>query len=315
MAMEMPKYRCSHNTLYIVCEDGWENCLEYLADFARYKRKYNAQLVGDAIAAVRAAEDLMSPETCIMERSIQRGKLEGLAKKVRENYQALKGYVTSAYEASEVHAMLEEAGASVYRKATHDNWSAVRRLARMGKLFIVNHEAALLADDNMPADFAATYAADGDACIAGCRTYFSLNRAVKPATAKKVEANNKIYESLNEMFMDGQLVMRNKVQKQFFTWRQAVKNVDGVGVAGFKGLITDAVTGLPLANAKVATKNARYVAVSDVHGRYAQNRMQHGEWTFIVTMEGYKSIEITVTINAGVKKHMNFVMERLTMDN
>jgi len=84
------------------------------------------------------------------------------AETCRQNFQKLKSYIVTAYPNKALHkAKFEAAGQLYYDGASNEDWESVSLLNQSGSNFIAANSAALLAGNNMPAGYQATYDADG----------------------------------------------------------------------------------------------------------------------------------------------------------
>src|SRR5665213_826914 len=108
----------------------------------------------------------------------------------------LKAYILQAYAKDVAPAMLEGAGASLYLKASGNNWSAVRSLIDAANSFISANLGALTADGNMPETFPAAFSEAGASFVNLSVTFFEIDNEKKMLVNQKIEANNAIYESV-----------------------------------------------------------------------------------------------------------------------
>jgi hypothetical protein len=217
-------------------------------------------------------------------------------------------YIIKAFEESLVKTMLDAAGATLYARASLDNWSAVRSLIDTANIFIASNLAELTANGNMPADFQTTFKASGDACIDLSVIYPKANMEKEMATSVKVDANNAVYASAIEMLKDGQLIFKDDVMmKKQFTFDYLVRMHRGEGSASLKGYIVNSLN-QPVAGAVVLSQDQKYTGTTDGRGYYRISRIAEGTYTFTISCPGYVPIVHTITFAVGTPKKGDFEM-------
>ena len=71
-------------------------------------------------------------------------------------------------------------------------------------------------------------------------------------------------------------------------------------------------TGDPMLNVNFSALSINYTADSDINGEIANNAILPGEYTGILTCEGFIPIEFTFTIKLGAVTELGFIMEPIT---
>lgn len=284
-----------------------------LPSFTALKAFYTEALVASALEAVKAARQLPESLTTISARKEARINLIKATRKVMANWQVLKVYITKAFDEKLVKTKLQAAGASLYPRASFDNWMAVRSLIDAANIFIANNIDALTANENMPAEYLDTFKTAGDNCIGAYTIFSHINMEKETATSVKIEANNAIFVSLMEMMKDGQQIFKEDViMKRKFTFNYLVKMHRGEGSASLKGRI---VTNLnqPLANAVIVSQDQKYSGTTNRKGQYRINRIAAGTYTFNITCAGYNPLVQTITFVAGTASKGDFEMASVMM--
>ena len=301
-------YSTPQEILYSVCTAAWNLCSQHLQKFTDLKAYYTAAFITGKLAAVEAARQLPEIRQTLAARKIARINLINATRQVQDNWQLLKVYITKAFEKDMVKAKLEEAGASLYSRASVDSWSAVRSLIDTANTFIAANLTALTSDDNMPATFQATFLADGNNCIECSTTFAQANMSKEMATSTKIDANNAIYTSVIEMLKDGQQVFKqDEAIRIQFTFTYLASMYQGERSAKLKGYVLNNL-GQPIEGATITSADQKYTATSNAKGRYHINRIAEGTYTFTVTCPGYSPIEQVITFAASTTSTVNFEM-------
>ncbi len=311
MKQDNSLFGTAQEILYTVCFAAWNLCQQYLKDFAGLKSLYTKKFIADAVQAVQAAKDLPNVHQSVAARKAARIDLGNATTQVRDNWQLLKVYITKAYTKDMLQTKLNLAGASYYAKTTVNNWSSVRSLIDAANSFISDNMEVLMANQNMPADFQATFQSDGDTCTQLSTIFFSLNLAKKMATDAKTAANNAIYQSLMEMLKDGQQIFKaDAAVKQLFVFRNLVASHKGEGTASLSGRMYNA-SKQPVEGAVIVSKDQKYTATTNEKGHYRIARIASGTYTFSITCPGYNPLEQTITFTAGIASRASFDLQNI----
>ena len=297
--------------LYTICVAAWNMCSQNLLKFSSHSPLYTEAFIADALQAVQDAKQLPESRQTIAFRKEARVNLLNATRLVQLNWQTLKTYIIRAFAEDMVQAKLEAAGSALYSKASIDNWTGVRSLIDMTNTFITNNVEELIANNNMPADFQATFKANGDNCIALSALYNQTDREKEMATAGKIDANNAIYASLIKMLKDGQLIFQDDaILKPQFTYSYLVSKYRGDGSASLKGYIVDELN-RPVEGVAVLSENEKYGAVTNSKGHYKITRIEAGTYIFNITCPGYSPISQAITFAAGTASKGNFELTNL----
>ena len=167
-------YRCTKELLYTICLASWNSCDNYQTNFATFKALYTPAFITAAIQKVKDAQALPDSRQVIAARRAARINLIEACDAVKANWQTLKAYITQAYSKDMAPAMLEGAGASLYKKVSGDNWSAARSLIDAANSFMTQNLDALTDNANMPVTFPALFQSAGDNFVNLSATYFEI---------------------------------------------------------------------------------------------------------------------------------------------
>jgi len=292
---------CPQEVLYLVCMAGWNLCAEFLSNFTAFRAVYTPAFISDAIQAVQNAKALTPSRKTMGDRKLARIACANAAKLIQTDWQRLKAYISNAFPKDQVKARLEVAGASLYKKVTDNNWSAVHSLIDAANNFIADNLDALTANGNMPVDFQAGFLADGNSFIEISAIFFQANIEKKQFTAQKLDANNAIYESLITMLKDGQQIFsEDKSAREQFVFEQLKASYKG-GSASLVGYATNGNM-QPVEGAVITSSDARYTDVTNKKGYYRISRIAEGTYNFTLTCPGYAPVDFSVTFIAGKKR-------------
>lgn len=199
-----------------------------------------------------------------------------------------------------MQVQLEKAGKPFYAKAGTGNWSSVRSLIDAGNSYIQENLAILTANDNMPPTFATQFAAARKECIEFSKAYFAADEAKTVAVGTKKNANEIVYSSLMEMLGDAQSIFAdNKLMKHQFVFNYRVARTKGSRPARFKGYLTNADTGLPLAGVSISSANGKYTATTNEKGYFDIGQLAGDDYTFVFEKTGYDTLKQDFVIKTG----------------
>ena len=304
-------YGCTKELLYTVSLACWNSCSHYQTDFAGFKALYTPEFIADAIQKVKEAQAIPDSRQAIAARAAARVNLIETGGTVKVNWQALKAYITQAYSKEMAPAMLEGAGASLYKKVSGDNWSAIRSLIDAANNFMTQNLNTLTDNANMPATFPAVFQTSGENFVNLSVTYFDVDNAKKMVVTQKTEANNAVYESVISMLKDGQQIFKDDVAvKNLFVFDQQLSVRKGATPASLGGYIKNE-SKMPVLGASIASSELNYQAFTNTKGHFSIKRMVAGVYNITVTCPGYAPFTQQVTLTAGVAFKLNLTLENV----
>lgn len=289
----MATFKCTEQELYTVLETGWTSCLEHLSDFTLFSEEYDATFVNARLQEVQDARAL--PDEAQRSAVYEAARLQ-LSKDARtscDRWQTLKRYISRAFPSDQHSILLKAAGANYYEGAASENWESVKGLMTSGKNFITAHSVQLLANNNMPALFPASFTSASDTFDTQHQAFLQAEESARVGTGIKNQANELIHSNGMVMFLDGQAIFRNNPEvREQFVFESVLTLVSGAGSAGFRGLISDSVTSLPINGAKVGAVGTTKVTTSEPDGRY-RLILASGMYNLQVEMPGYQPVTLT----------------------
>jgi len=313
MSAITPRYNCSQDVLYAIAILAVDNCEDHLLAFTDFSESYDADYIAAFRAAIEAAQALPDEHTRASEHQIMRIALQGLGTTATDKWLALKRYIEKAYtDPATQHVRLNEAGHSDYDKAAHENWGKLKAMLLAGQSFITTHSVELLANNNMPAGFPATYDAALTAYTDKYAAFLAEEETAHEATPIKITANNGLYDMLTPMNADGQFIFKNDFEvKRQFTFEHQKQLVTPAGAAGVDVTVVSGATFLPVAEANVTMQQPEKPATllnTDANGQCSFNSMAVGKYTMTVTKDGFTTQVINVTISTGVQSRRKVTM-------
>lgn len=223
------KYKCSQGELYTIARMGWKNCRKQLPLFESFKARYNEAYIAARLAEVSSAEILPDYQARGEVAETLRIQLAELMLTILDTWQVLKRYIVDAFPRALRKAKLEAAGGQYYRKASNHHWTSVQALLVSGANFVAKNEAALMANENMPASFATNWTALQVDYMAMYQAFLEAQKSARLGRQTKVSANNAVYGLLIGMFLDGQVIFKRKgAIKALFTFDSALRLIRGV---------------------------------------------------------------------------------------
>lgn len=310
--IETAKYNASQQELYTISRQGWKNCMDHLSDFTAFSPRYTAAYCESCEAEIVAAQALpsdiarsgLSEDNRIL---LTRAADAGLLK-----WQSLKRYIIEAYDEKRSVTMLKIAGQSRYTDASRYNWQSINAVLTEGSKFITSNTTELVANDNMPLGFGADFDAAKDAFETLQAKFFGGVTDTNTGSQNKIIANNSVFAKLSKMLNDGQIIFTSDfTNKQKFIFNNLKGIISGINQAGLRGYVTDVATGLPVADATVATANNIYTAITDVEGRFNIKGMAANDYVLTIGAVGYSSQTITITVKTGTTSSVNVILDGL----
>ncbi len=309
-------YRCSQSELYAGCRIGWLSFQNQLTTFSSKKAFYDAANATSSLMEIDRVQALPDAQTRSEVSESSRIRLVQKADECLTHWQLMRSYILSAYAAEFQKAKVKAAGGSYYASARKNTWEDVRSITIAGNTFIVENQATLLAQQNMPAAFPADYLASMNMFLVEYDLFKFHEREAFILTQKKQQANNAIYNQLMQMLKDGQLYFKNDpALRQQFTFEFILQSVTGVGGAGLIGSLRDARTNAVIATATLALYDGtelsiapQYSTISDANGKYDFGALAGGTYTLKIESVSYVSIQEELEIASGVRSTQNFMM-------
>lgn len=305
--MSTPSYSCSQSALYQVGRNVLQSLTNNLSDFSAFKAKYAALYVTAANDEITTAELLPDFQSRSAQSEVDYNNLSTQLTTCTNLWQSLKRYIIAAYSPLDQKARLEEAGANHYEKAANKNWDEARALLLSAKTFLAAHSAALLANQNMPATFEATFGSEQATFATLLTTFQQSEEQIKVDTDNKIIANNNIFAKLSEICLDGQQIFKsNQPLKDQFTFSTVLTIVSGVGTTGFKGYVMDQATTLPIAGVTITAPSFTHNYVTDANGYYEVLQIPAGIYNIVFAASGYNSVNYPAyQVDSGITHNLS----------
>lgn len=292
--MTTPKYNCTQQELYTIAKVAWQSNLQHLVDFNDFKTKYDNAYATARLAEVNAAESIPDEQARNAASEINRIILEEAAVACLNAWQKLKRYTADAFPVAYQKVKLEESGSDYYLKASQSNWESVQGLMSSGENYLIKNQTALVANNNMPAAFSATFTALKTDFNTKLTTFLDSEEIAKQGTQAKVSANNNIYSFLIDMMLDGQEIFKtDEAIRSQFIFSDVLYLVSGAGSAGFKGIVTSTDGITPVKGAIISIIGKTNTATSDTDGKYNYSPIASGTYNLTITATGYADLLVT----------------------
>ena len=309
--MKKNKYPCSQASLYAICRRAWQLCRIHQAAFFAFDAKYTLVYIDSHIALINAAEGLPDIKVRKENFSLLSIEYDKVATHLALLAQYLKGYIEYAYRKDKavLKVMLTTAGFDHYAKVQDFDDKAIAPFMNAALKFIADKADIMSAEGKMPADFAARFTAADTAFDDVLESYDTAKSDLSTKADEKVDANNDIYDALQDMLYVGRFIhlemperakdfVFNTLWEKVEPTKNAGVNGKTMAVGGKKSLIGITIT--EILTGKTAT--------SDKEGSYNIGPLSEGKYTLLFSAAGYVSQTIEVVITKGVMKRLNVEM-------
>lgn len=288
---------------------GWQNYLDHQLRFASYKKSYTPAVATAALTRLADAQKLPDLDARTANPELTRTELVEQAREFLEVWQWLEGYIETAYKGEAYKPMRVAAGYRSYDAAAGYDWGTMVTLMNAAKQFVTLHDDELQAKGDMPDDFAARVVAEaGDVETLLAR----MARETQTAETGTTERQTALLACLDEyrlMNRDAQRIfLRQPKVAELFQLEHLLEIVGGGAQAGVKGTLT-LVDGGPAVGVSVRVVGLDVSTVSDADGRFAL-ALAAGEYVLVLAGVGYVTQQRAVVVVAGVKRRVDGVMER-----
>lgn len=310
MSTKRLSFRGSQQNFYSVARLAWGYCQEYITEISAVKALYTTTYINAQLAKLNIAEGLpdYGNRKDIPKQAYVDMKAARLA--VLDAWQLLKQYIMDAFSPEVLPTKLYAAGQIYYSAAERGSLDKTASLIRDAIKFMGSNETALLANDNMPVGFPASFATLGTAFNDIRSTYFGQEDIKNGLTGDKNKANEAVLATLMPMLkLANRRFVDDPEVRAKFTYARLLDRVRGHQPAGLEGLLTIAGTQTKLAGATIQAIGTEYSTVSDANGRYVLS-MASGRYDIEVSAPGYQTVFVyDRKIDVGVKHRMNLAME------
>ncbi|MBL7765790.1 MAG: carboxypeptidase-like regulatory domain-containing protein, partial [Chitinophagaceae bacterium] len=126
---------------------------------------------------------------------------------------------------------------------------------------------------------------------------------------EKILANNEVYTELSKMMADGQTIFKDKdaILKQF-TLVDLLNLVSGAGTAGVRGTVLNATNNKAIPEVTITVDETGNAAVSDDVGKYEISPMASGDYTLIISADGFQTQTIAHKVLIGTISTLNITL-------
>jgi hypothetical protein len=306
-----PIYSCGQDQLYGGADLVIKSLTEELLSFTAFKGKYTNVYVTDLTGLLNTAKNLPALEQRLAEQEVARINLLTKLTLCLDVLNALRLYIRDAYPNAEIRDVrLKEAGFDDYTAASNANWEKLSSIMLKGKTFIVGHEAELLANDNMPVGFKASFDALEVTLQPEIVEMLNLRENNKQGTSAKIMANNALHLKIMEVCEDGAYIFRNDAAKRVqFIWTSVLELITPPGAAGLRGEVRASGTNVVIENVMVVLLPdglPEITVYTDAQGKYEFKNLPATTYLLKADKQGYTTyVEENVIITTGVVSTKN----------
>lgn len=312
--MTKANYTCTQPELYAVARTGWNSYTSVLASFGAYRGYYDATFATAALAAIDAAELLPDAQARYANSEVYRTELVVLADDCLARWQTLKRYILTSFPEPAQKARLEEAGSLRYEKARGYNWEELRMMNISASTFLITHNAALSAGNNMPLAFIAAYNTAAESFATKMQQFLDSEEQGVIDTNTKITANNAVYTTLINMFKDGQEIFKTQDQiKRQFVFDTVIGLISNPGAAGLRGKVISAQDLTPIFDVRVEILNTSQSSNTDTNGNYLIKPLTTGSYDvrFSAPPNYRDKVIQNIQISTGVTSTLDTELELL----
>jgi hypothetical protein len=310
MASEVkPIYHCSQPELYAIWGLAWAMAKEAQAQIVVRYPAYTLGYINGKIAKVEAAEAIPDEQARDSVSEIARNTLKQKSALAVENWDFLTRYIIASLETDKdnIKPSLEAAGKQYREEAGKEepNWDMVKQLLTSGKSYIANNTLALT--PFMPVTFAADYDTTRDEFLLQYGVFTMAEGNSSGGTYDKITANNNIQD--DGMQLLGDLVLLSPPElKNEMTFTHLKNLISSPGPAGYKGKVTDSVTGLPIAGVLLRLTPSGEEAITNATGDFDFGNISSGKYVLEIIKDGYATQTVNITIHVGVTSTDDYVL-------
>ena len=293
-------YNCRMSELYTILRLGWNACDANLTAFTGFSAAYTSGFVVVRLAEIDAAELLPDFQARNSIAQNLRTDLIAVNDRVLLYFKQLQRYITYAYPVAQHVAQYDAAGYAYYSEAANLNWDSSAAMLVSMTNFIAANSVQLQATNNMPTTFEALVIAVKTLFDSTHADFLTAENAAFVATETKVEANNLCYQNLIAMFSDAKYLGFSPALMKSFTFASLLSLVSSGAPSKLRGTVTDALTGLGIANASVELTNLGVSVVGNADGEYLFNSVPYGTYNILAQATGYADYTGVVVVQPSV---------------
>lgn len=318
------RYHSTQAELYAICTIGWQSYAENQPDFEAFNTTYTAVFGTDAIAAIEAAKALPDYQARNEATETAYIQMTTTVDELNQKWRMLRSYIKASYPAEVQKPKLEAAGEEHYKRSVSRNWGETELMCSSAIAFITAN-AAELTTGGMPAAFPTDFSDQHTTFTTQYSTFTDSGQDEHEGTDAKINANNDIYDALQRMFEDGQVIYEKDPSKRerfiFARVKELITSKPGGGsgtipsdTIELNGTVTDFVTNLPIENVTVSITGPSspdpVTTLTNTDGEYTiqvpgypEDTDNNIEVTFTAT--GYIESTLPTTASSGQSTELN----------
>ena len=308
--MATAQYKFSQQHLYTVAQTALNSLQQHLQSFNTFKPKYNATYIANTQALLNNARLMPDNQARSTAYKVAHIQLIAINQNILITFQSLKRYIIEAFPKNKYNIMLQAAGQSYYRKASHRNWQSTKGLLTSASQFIANYQSQLSVNQNMPPTFQAHFLTLKTSFENQHQQFLQAEEKVIIQTHQKIKINNYLYKTITRLCLDGQEIFRHDeaTRKQFII-SEISQLASGPGTAGFKGKITNSHTNQPIPNVTLTIHHTNKTETTNPQGRYTFTQLAAGNYIIIIEKEGYQTQTLRQQVNTGIISKLNIQLK------
>ena len=303
------RYECTQPELYAICSLGWSMIQPFQSQIESVFPEYTMGYIDGKLLDIAKAENMPDFQARDLASETAHILLKQKADPAIQNWRLLERYINRAFQSNPdlIKPNIEAAGKEFYESAAREspNWEDVKRLLVDGNNYITDNLTILtpvmpvafpINFDTTKTDFDKQY------------NIFVNTKATSPfGTFKKLSANNAIYDDLMLMLADVKQITPYPFKDEItFTHLKGI--ISSPGPAGLKGTITTQDTGSKPAGVLLRLLDTDYEATTNGAGQYDFGNIASGKYNLQISLTGYQTQTIEITILTGVTSTKNYAL-------
>ncbi|MBK7148054.1 MAG: carboxypeptidase regulatory-like domain-containing protein [Bacteroidetes bacterium] len=313
--MSKNKYNFKQAELYTICRFILSalSVPEVLARFAAFKGKYTMPWITARQLEVDQAEDAPAEQQRNAVHETLRIELLALVQNALNTFSALERYIAEVIPPELQKPAIEAAGGTFYAAASDSDFDACQQMLNAASIYATDNATTLeQAGQNMPAAFPAQVASLLATFEAKHSDFIASEGSAEVLTEQKIALNNGIYANIVQAVnADAQAIYteddEEAIRNQFVLEHQLYL-VRGAGVAGMRFHVTDAATGLDVADVLITIPAKAVSLTTDAAGRALKLQLAEGEYEVKAIKAGYVEWKQTIKIETGTVKRVNIAL-------
>ncbi|MEP7170527.1 MAG: carboxypeptidase-like regulatory domain-containing protein [Bacteroidota bacterium] len=302
------QYPCGQPALYQICLLIALNLKSKIAEFSLFSSAYSLTVVDAIILAIAQCEEMPGEEARALEHERIRQELIPINRDALKFWTYLKRYIAKLYPDNPEMQRAAWSAAGWNHYDSNNAWVKSKACLSMGSKYIKDHKTELLAGNNMPATFEATYNLQADLFYSTYTNFLLAEEASVVGTDAKISANNDIYKQVITICLDGQAIFEgDDTMKGQFSFEKVSQLISPQGPSAVKFHVTTD-NGLPMSGVEITKTGSDKKVTTNAEGDAEMTQLRAGDAQFILKADGFMDKTVSLILT-GTTKSEDIQME------